>query len=451
MYTPEFDYHKAGSVAEAIELLGSHPDARLLAGGHSLIPLMRLRLARPATLIDIGGVAELKGISINGDTIRIGALTTHGEIASSHAMRNANPMMAEAANGIGDPQVRNRGTIAGNIAHADPASDWGTVLTALEASIEVQGPNGSRTVAVEDFFQGPFTTALADNEVITAIQVPALSSHVHNGGHGHGHEEPAAAAHDHGHDHPHEEPAAAAAHDHGHGHPHEEPAAAAHDHGHDHPHEEPAAAAQDHGHGHPHEEPAAAAQDHGHGHPHEEPAAAAHDHGHGHPHEEPAAAAHDHGHGHPHEEPAAEAQDHGHGHPHEEPAAEAQDHGHEHGPSLADIHGEVGEYAKMAHPASFYPVVGGAVIVTIENSRCTAARIAVGGLVPKPMRARSVEAALTGKELTEANISEAVSHLADDLGDDIIGDIFASAEYRRVMAPVEVKHALYHAIGLAHH
>ena len=370
MYTPEFDYHKAGSVAEAIELLGSHPDARLLAGGHSLIPLMRLRLARPATLIDIGGVAELKGISINGDTIRIGALTTHGEIASSHAMRNANPMMAEAANGIGDPQVRNRGTIAGNIAHADPASDWGTVLTALEASIEVQGPNGSRTVAVEDFFQGPFTTALADNEVITAIQVPALSSHVHNGGHGHGHEEPAAAAHDHGH-----------------GHPHEEPAAAAHDHGHDHPHEEPAAAA-----------------------------------------------AHDHGHDHPHEEPAA-----------------AQDHGHEHGPSLADIHGEVGEYAKMAHPASFYPVVGGAVIVTIENSRCTAARIAVGGLVPKPLRARSVEAALTGKELTEANISEAVSHLADDLGDDIIGDIFASAEYRRVMAPVEVKHALYHAIGLAHH
>ena len=434
MYTPEFDYHKAGSVAEAIELLGSHPDARLLAGGHSLIPLMRLRLARPATLIDIGGVAELKGISINGDTIRIGALTTHGEIASSHAMRNANPMMAEAANGIGDPQVRNRGTIAGNIAHADPASDWGTVLTALEASIEVQGPNGSRTVAVEDFFQGPFTTALADNEVITAIQVPALSSHVHNGGHGHGHEEPAAAAHDHGHGHPHEEPAAEAQ-DHGHGHPHEEPAAAAHDHGHDHPHEEPAAAAHDHGHDHPHEEPAAAAHDHGHDHPHEEPAAAAHDHGHDHPHEEPAAAAHDHGHG----------------HPHEEPAAEAQDHGHEHGPSLADIHGEVGEYAKMAHPASFYPVVGGAVIITVENSRCTAARIAVGGLVPKPLRARSVEAALTGKELTEANISEAVSHLADDLGDDIIGDIFASAEYRRVMAPVEVKHALYHAIGLAHH
>ena len=465
MYTPEFDYHKAGSVAEAIELLGSHPDARLLAGGHSLIPLMRLRLARPATIIDIGGVAELKGISINGDTIRIGALTTHGEIASSHAMRNANPMMAEAANGIGDPQVRNRGTIAGNIAHADPASDWGTVLTALEASIEVQGPNGSRTVAVEDFFQGPFTTALADNEVITAIQVPALSSHVHNGGHGHGHEEPAAAAHDHGHDHPHEEPAAAAhdhghdhpheepaaaAHDHGHDHPHEEPAAAAHDHGHDHPHEEPAAAAHDHGHDHPHEEPAAAAHDHGHDHPHEEPAAAAHDHGHDHPHEEPSAAAHGHGHDHPHEEPAAAAHDHGHDHPHEEPAA-AQDHGHEHGPSLADIHGEVGEYAKMAHPASFYPVVGGAVIVTVENSRCTAARIAVGGLVPKPMRARSVEAALTGKELTEANISEAVSHLADDLGDDIIGDIFASAEYRRVMAPVEVKHALYHAIGLAHH
>ena len=482
MYTPEFDYHKAGSVAEAIELLGSHPDARLLAGGHSLIPLMRLRLARPATIIDIGGVAELKGISINGDTIRIGALTTHGEIASSHAMRNANPMMAEAANGIGDPQVRNRGTIAGNIAHADPASDWGTVLTALEASIEVQGPNGSRTVAVEDFFQGPFTTALADNEVITAIQVPALSSHVHNGGHGHG---PSPRGTRRRRPRPRPRPSPRGTRRRG---PRPRPRPSPRgtrrrrprprprpsprgtrrrrprprprtiptrnpppppDHVHDHPHEEPAAAAA-HGHGHPHEEPAAAAHDHGHDHPHEEPAAAAHDHGHGHPHEEPAAAAHGHGHDHPHEEPAAAAHDHGHDHPHEEPAA-AQDHGHEHGPSLADIHGEVGEYAKMAHPASFYPVVGGAVIVTVENSRCTAARIAVGGLVPKPMRARSVEAALTGKELTEANISEAVSHLADDLGDDIIGDIFASAEYRRVMAPVEVKHALYHAIGLAHH
>ncbi len=105
----------------------------------------------------------------------------------------------------------------------------------------------------------------------------------------------------------------------------------------------------------------------------------------------------------------------------------------------------------MAHPASFYAVVGGAVVVTVEDNRCTAARVAVGGLVPSPLRARSVEAALVGKELSTENITEAVSHLADDLGDDIIGDIYASAEYRRVVAAVEVKHALLHATGVAHH
>ena len=143
---------------------------------------------------------------------------------------------------------------------------------------------------------------------------------------------------------------------------------------------------------------------------------------------------HEHGHG----------QDAGHGHGH--------DHGHDHGgDSLANVHGELGEYAKMSHPASFYPVVGGAVIVNVENSRCVSARVAVGGLVPSPVRARSVEAALAGQELTADNISAAVNHLADDLGDDIIGDVFASAEYRRIIAPVEVKHAFFHAIGLAHH
>ncbi len=328
MYTPEFDYHQAGSVAEAIELLGSHSgndsvaEARLLAGGHSLIPLMRLRLARPATLIDIGGIADLKGSSVNGDTIRIGALTTHGEIAASHDVRHANPLLAEVAGGIGDPQVRNRGTIGGNLAHADPASDWGTVLTALDASIEIQGPTGSRTIAVGDFFLAPFTTALAESEIITAITAPTLSVHRHETDHDHGHE---------------------------------------HNVG------------PDHGHGHDHDN------------------------------------------------------------------------------GLAAIHGEVGEYAKMSHPASFYPVVGGAVIVNVENSRCASARIAVGGLVPTPLRARAVESALTGQELTADNIAAAVSHLADDLGNDIIGDVFASAEYRRAVAPVEVKHALFHAIGLAHH
>ena len=109
MFTPEFDYHKAGSVAEALELLSSNAEARLLAGGHSLLPLMRLRLARPSVLIDIGGLADLKGITVQGDAVRLGALTTHGEIAASPELARANPLLAEVAGGIGDPQVRNRG------------------------------------------------------------------------------------------------------------------------------------------------------------------------------------------------------------------------------------------------------------------------------------------------------------------------------------------------------
>ena len=180
MYTPDFHYHKAGSVAEAIEMLGHHQEsrgeARLLAGGHSLLPLMRLRLARPATLIDIGGLDELRGIRVHDGHIHIGALTTHGDIARSQEVQEGNSLLAEVAGGIGDPQVRNRGTIGGNIAHADPASDWGTVLSVLEASVEVQGPNGSRIVAIADFFQGAFATAVADDEIVTSVRVPTMAS-----------------------------------------------------------------------------------------------------------------------------------------------------------------------------------------------------------------------------------------------------------------------------------
>ena len=316
MYTPDFHYHKAGSVAEAIEMLGHHEDSRLLAGGHSLLPLMRLRLARPATLIDIGGLDELRGIRVHDNHIHIGALTTHGEIARSHDVQHANSLVAEVAGGIGDPQVRNRGTIGGNLAHADPASDWGTIITVMEGSVEVQGPNGSRTIPIDDFFQGAFATAVADDEIVTGIRVPTLVRQ------GHGH-----------------------------------------DHGHEH--------GDDHGHGH--------------------------------------------------------------------------DHGAE------SITGEVGEYAKMSHPASFYPVIGGAVVINAEGGRCVSARVAVGGLVPTPRRAHSVEAALAGQELTANNLEAAANQLSNDLGDEIIGDIFASADYRRAIAPVEVKHAMLHAIGLAHH
>ena len=292
MFAAEFEYRKAGSVAEAVQLLSERPEARLLAGGHSLIPLMRFRLARPELLVDIGGIANLRGISVSGDVITIGALTTHAEIAASPEVRQANGLLAEAAGGIGDPAVRNRGTIGGNLAHADPASDWATVLTALGGTVIIQGPAGGRAVAVADFVEDAFVTALAENEVITAISVPTLAAN------------------------------------------------------------------------------------------------------------------------------------------------------------------QRAEYAKMAHPASFYAVVGGAVVVTMDGERCTAASVAVGGLTPRPVKAPAVEAALTGATLTVDSIAAATANLGEDLaaaGVDIIGDVYASAEYRAGVAPVEVKHALLHAIGLAHH
>ncbi len=288
MYAAEFDYYKAGSVADALQLLAAHEGAKLIAGGHSLIPLLKLRLARPSALIDIGGISDLKGISVNNGTIRIRPLATHGEIARSQAVQNACGMIAEAAGGIGDTQVRNRGTIGGNVVHADPASDWGTVLTALNASFTIEGA-GSRTVAAEDFFEGIFTTVLGEGEVLTGIEIPVLGPNQH------------------------------------------------------------------------------------------------------------------------------------------------------------------AEYAKMAHPATGFAVVGAAVVITVENDRCTAARVVVGGLVVAPLRIKSVEAALIGQELNLDTIAAATQHVGEDVGDNAIGDFFASAEYRTVIAGVEVKHAINHAMGLAHH
>ena len=290
MFAAEFEYRKAGSIAEAVQLLSDNPGAKILAGGHSLIPLMRFRLARPEVVIDIGGIANLRGITVSGDTINIGALTTHAEIAASADVQRANGLLAEAAGGIGDPAVRNRGTIGGNLAHADPASDWATVLTALGASVSAQGPSGSRTIAVSDLVEDAFTTVLAEDELITTVSVPVLAAN------------------------------------------------------------------------------------------------------------------------------------------------------------------QRAEYAKMAHPASFYAVVGGAVVVTMDGDRCTAASVAVGGLTPRPVKAAAVEQALSGTTLTMASIGDATARLGEDLsGVDIIGDVFASAEFRSGVAPVEVKHALLHAIGLAHH
>lgn len=290
MFAADFEYRKAGSIAEAVQLLSENPGAKLLAGGHSLIPLMRFRLARPEVVIDIGGISNLRGITISGDTINIGALTTHAEIAASADVQRSNGLLAEAAGGIGDPAVRNRGTIGGNLAHADPASDWATVLTALSASVSAQGPSGSRTIAVADLVEDAFTTVLGEDELITTVSVPVLAGN------------------------------------------------------------------------------------------------------------------------------------------------------------------QRAEYAKMAHPASFYAVVGGAVVVTMDGDRCTAASVAVGGLTPRPVKAAAVEQALSGTTLTMASIGDATARLGEDLsGVDIIGDVFASAEFRSGVAPVEVKHALLHAIGLAHH
>ena len=311
MYPAKFEYSKAGSVAEAIQALQGDPDAKIIAGGHSLIPLMKLRLARPSRVVDIGGIAELRGISVNGGVVSIGALTTHHEIATSADVQANCGILAEAASGVGDPAVRNRGTIGGNVAHADPASDLPTVLTALGASFTLQGPSGSRTVAADDFFVGPFQTAAGADEVLTGVSVPVLAAN------------------------------------------------------------------------------------------------------------------------------------------------------------------QVAEYAKMAHPATSFAVVGAAAVVTLEGDahghghdhdhghdhghghdhapRCTAARVAVGGLTPKPTRSPAVEAALAGSELTLDSIAEATASVAGDLGDDLLGDVYASADYRRNMAGVELKHALYHAVGLAHH
>ena len=173
MYAPSFDYYRAGSVADAHRLLQKHRGAKLLAGGHSLLPLLKMRLAAPAALIDIGHIAALRGITTAGDTVRIGALTTHAELASSAALRTACPMLGEAAGMIGDQQVRNWGTIGGNVAHADPASDLPTVLVALDARFSVDGPKGHRQVAARDFFQGMMTTALGEHDILTAIEVPA--------------------------------------------------------------------------------------------------------------------------------------------------------------------------------------------------------------------------------------------------------------------------------------
>jgi len=287
MYAADFDYYRAGSLADAHALLAKHPGAKLLAGGHSLIPLLKLRLAAPAALVDIGRLAELHGIGESGGSVRIGALSTHAEIAASSAVVKAAPALADAAGLVGDPAVRNRGTIGGNIAHADPASDLPTVLVALGAQIVAAGPKGERTIAADQFFTGIMTTSLGEDEIVTAVLVKAQGA------------------------------------------------------------------------------------------------------------------------------------------------------------------GQGSAYVKFSHPASRYAVVGAGALVTLEGGTCSAARVAIGGLLPHARRAASVEAALAGTPADAAAIAAAAGKASSDLGSDVTGDIFASASYRAAMAPVYIKRALAAAVARA--
>jgi carbon-monoxide dehydrogenase medium subunit len=173
MYPAAFEYHTPGSVQEALALLGRlKDDAKLLAGGHSLIPMMKLRLAQPKHLIDLRKVPGLAGIRDEGGTIAIGAMTTHWQVESSPVLKQKIPAVSEAAGTIGDPQVRNLGTLGGSVAHADPAADMPAVMIALGAEMVVEGPRGRRTVKVDDFFRGLMTTAVGADEILVEIRLP---------------------------------------------------------------------------------------------------------------------------------------------------------------------------------------------------------------------------------------------------------------------------------------
>jgi carbon-monoxide dehydrogenase medium subunit len=283
MYASPFQYHRASSIAEARKLLAANPGAKLLAGGHSLLPLMKLRLANPEALVDIGSIAELKGITATQDGFRIGAATTHATISASSHLRTGCAVVAETAGRIGDPAVRNRGTIGGSLAHADPGADLPGVLVAIGASIEVAGEAGTRAIAAHDFFQGLMTTALGENEIVTGVGVRRLKK------------------------------------------------------------------------------------------------------------------------------------------------------------------GEGAAYAKFPHPASRYAVIGAAACVAVEKGVCSAARVVASGLVPRPVVLSSVEQTLVGAKLDEATIAAASGAAGEGLGDDIIGDHFASAGYRRGVIGVYVARAVREA------
>jgi carbon-monoxide dehydrogenase medium subunit len=172
MYAAEFDYVRASSIEEAISLKRANEDSSLLAGGHSLIPAMKLRLSTPQKLIDISGLDQLKNISNNGSYISIGALCTHKQCAESDIIQSNCPALSDAASVIGDPHVRNKGTLGGALAHSDPQADYPGVVLALNATIIVEGSGGERTIEAVDYFTGLWETALGENEILTEVRIP---------------------------------------------------------------------------------------------------------------------------------------------------------------------------------------------------------------------------------------------------------------------------------------
>ena len=176
MYSNNVDYYRATSVADAVKMLQKNKGAKLLAGGHSLVPAMKLRVAQPTMLVDIGRIKSLSGIKAGKKEVKIGALTTHAAVAASAELKTACPILSEAAALIADQQVRNRGTMGGSLANADPAADYPTLMLALDATFTITGSKGEREVEANKFFKDLFTTALKSDEVLTSITVPAYGN-----------------------------------------------------------------------------------------------------------------------------------------------------------------------------------------------------------------------------------------------------------------------------------
>lgn len=175
MFPNQFEYQRPDSVQAAAGLLAADPDAKLLAGGHSLIPAMKLRLASPSSLVDLGGIEGLVGIDAAG-TIAIGAMTTYAMLRDSRELSRVLPMVTDAADNVGDPAVQARGTLGGGLAHSDPAADFTAIFLALNGSVDVTGTNGTRTIGADDLFVDLFTTALQPDEIITSVSFPAPDS-----------------------------------------------------------------------------------------------------------------------------------------------------------------------------------------------------------------------------------------------------------------------------------